>query len=422
MSRTKLLLSLLFAMLAFIFVFSAYARANQNEPQNIVAAAYVSVGAGESGQSKAVNAALNNAVLEALAAALPEDVYSKNFSAFAAFVLKDAGAYVQSYKVLATGASGGMTYVLLEAVIVPEQIKRALNEAGLLSQVGFLSNIAVFIDANSVFAPAMQQWWRVSQLGDTLLLPTNTIGNALAEHGFTFLPAASTHQRAIQGIRNNIAPLDTDIRVVAEAVSSDAVVLGSVTFMSRQDRSVMGNYHVSAELNLRIMETATGKTLCTVTKEAGIVSEDQDLAASLALMEAAQLAAAELSACIAQTQTAATAEPEAYTGGPQKISLAVTGNNRNLTDYTNFRRTVTALDGVSGVNINSLSSDGMRLSFNYEGTAQMLIQRIADFNFPNFTVKVLQNGPDYINYEILEPDDEPQFELVDDEDANLVAQ
>lgn len=422
MSRTKLLLSLLFAVLAFIFVFSAYARANLNESQNIVSAASVSVAAGESGQSKAVNAALNNAVLEALAAALPADVYSKNFSAFATFVLKDAGAYVQSYKVLATGVAGDMAHVMVETAVVPDQIKRALSEAGLLSQTGFLANIAVFIDANSVFAPEMQQWWRVSQLGDTLLLPTNTIGNAMADQGFTFLPAESTHSRAIQGIRNNIAPTDTDIRVVAEAVASDAVVLGSVTFTSRQDRSAMGNYHVSALLNLRIMETATGKTLCTVTKEAGMVSEDQDLAASLALMEAAQLAAAELAACLTQTQTAAVAEPATYTGGPQKISVTVTGDNRNLTDYTNFRRTITALDGVSGVNINSLSSDGMRLSFNYEGTAQMLIQRVADFNFSNFTVKVLQNGADYINYEILAPDDEPQFELVDDEDANATAQ
>lgn len=416
MSRTKVVLSLLFAVLAFVFVFSAYARANQNEPQTFTTAASVSAAAGESGQTKAVNTALNNAVLEALAMALPEDVFSKNFNAFAPFVLKDAGAYIQSYKVLATGASGGMTHAVVEATVVPAEIKRALSDAGLLDQAGFLSNIAVFIDANSVFEPQLQQWWQVSRLDDTLLLPTNTIGNAFADHGFTFLPADGTHARAIQGIRNNIAPMDVDIKVVGDAVEADAVVLGSVTFTSRQDRSAMGNYHVRAVLDLRVMETATGQTICSVMKEAGMVSEDQDLAASLALMEAAQLAAEELSACITQAGTQTVTNEEAYTGGPQKISLTVTGKSGNLTDYTNFRRTVTNMDGVTGVNVNSLSSDGMRLNFNYDGTTQMLIQRVADFNFPNFTVKVQENGVDFINYEILDPDDEPQFTLVDDEE------
>ena len=422
MSRTKIMLSLLFAVLAFIFVFSAYARANQNEAQNITAAASVNDAAGESGQAKAVNAALNNAVLEALAIALPEDVFSKNFNTFAPFVLKDAGAYVQSYKVLATGAGAGMTHAVVEAAIVPGQVKRALSDAGLLNQTGSLTDIAVFIDANSVFEPELQQWWRASRLNDTLLLPTNTIGNALADHGFTFLPAENTHARAIQGIRNNIAPMDADLKVVADAVEADAVVLGSVTFMSRQDRSAAGNYHIRAVLDLRVLEAATGKTICSVMKEAGMVSEDQELGASLALMEAAQLAAAELSACLTQTETQTAATVELYTGAPQKISLNVTGAGRNLTDYTNFRRAVTNMDGVSGVNVNSLSSDGMRLNFNYEGTTQMLIQHVADFNFPNFTVKVLENGADYINYEILNPDDEPQFTLVDDEDASPAAQ
>lgn len=417
MSRTKLALTIFFAVLAFVFVFSAYARANPNEPQNIIAAASVNTADNESGQAKAVNAALNNAVLEALAISLPEDVFSKNFKTFAPFLLKDAGAYVQSYKVLAYGASGGMMHAIVEAAIVPAQVKRALSEAGLLDQAGFLSNVAVFIDANSVFEPQLEQWWRVSRLDETLLLPTNTIGNAMADNGFTFLPAEATHTRAIQGIRNNIAPMDADIQVVADAVDADVVILGSVTFTSRQDRSAMGNYHIRAVLDLRVMEASTGKTICTLMKEAGMVSDDQELGASLALMEAAQLAAVELTVCISQAGTPTGTNPaEVYTDGPQKITMAVTGTGRNLTDYANFRRTVTNMDGVTAVNVNSLSSDGMRLSFNYAGTSQMLIQRIADFNFPNFTVKVLGNGPDYVNYEILDPDDEPQFTLVDDED------
>lgn len=422
MSRTKVVLSLLFAVLAFLFVFSVYASADQNAPKNITAAASVSAAAGEGGQAKAVNAALNNAVLEALTVSLPEDVFSKNFNTLAPFVLKDAGAYVQSYKILATSASGGMTHAVVETTIVPAQIKRALSDAGLLNQAGAVTNIAVFIDANSVFEPEQQQWWRVSRLDDTLLLPTNTIGNALAEHGFTFLPAESAHARAIQGIRNNIAPLDSDVKVIGGVIGADAVVLGSVSLMSRQDRSAMGNYHVRAALDLRVLEIATGKIICLVMKEAGMVSEDQDMAASLALLEAAQLAAAELYTCISQAGTQTVTMPETYADGPQKIIVNVTGKNRNLTDYTNFRRTVTSMDGVSSVNVNSLSSDGMRLSFNYEGTAQMLIQRVADFNFPNFTVKVLANGVDYINYEILNPDDEPQFTLVDDEDESPAAQ
>lgn len=416
MSRKRLIVSLFFALLAFVFVFSAYARA-QNDSQNIIAAASVTVNQGENAQNKAVNAALNNAVLEALALSLPEEIFSKNFTNFAPYLLKDAGQYVESYKVLAVGASGGMTHAIVEASVTPGQVKRALGEAGLLEEAGFLSNIVVFVDANSVFITEPVQWWRVSHLDDTLLMPINTLGNAMAEQGFTFLPAEAAHARAIQAIRNNITPLDTDLAVVGKAVNADAVILGTVTFQSRQDRSVAGNYHINAILDLRVLEVATGKIICNVMQESGMVSDDQDLGASLALMDAAHKAAERLAGCITQSATKpADVAVETYTGEPQKITVQVEGQNRSLTDYTNFRRTLTALSGVSSVNINSLGSDGMRLSFNYSGTTNMLIQRVADFNFPNFTVKVLENGPGFVNFEILDPDDEPQFVLVDDDE------
>lgn len=414
MSRSRVIITLLFALLAFIFVFSAYARAD--DAKNYIAAGSVTLDRNEGSFNRALSAAMNNAVLAALTDAVPENILSKNFSELAPFLLKDAGTYIQSYEILGEGNFNNTSNIVIEAAIVPQQLQNALQSAGLFAGGGSSSaNVAVFVDANSVFDPEMKQWWQVHILPDALLQASNTLGNAITEHGFNYLPAVPTHARATQGIRNNAEPQDADIAVVAKAVDADVVVLGTLTFTSRQDRSVMGNYHIQATANLRVLEVATGKTLCIISKNGGAVNEDQDLGASLALMEVTKLAADELAACIntAQIQTEQTGTTNTYVGESRKIAVSVTGNERSLTDYTNFRRAVANIEGISSVNVSSMSLDGMNISFNYEGTVQMLMDHIANFNFPNFTTKVLTNGPDFINFEISSPDDLPQMEQTD---------
>lgn len=408
MSRKRLIITLLCAVAAFVFVFSAYARAQILEPKTVIVAGQTT-GAG----TAAINAALDNAVLAVMAETLPPEVFKQNFTHFAQHVLKDSGAYVQSYKILAEGAVSGGTHAVIEATVLPEQIKLGLENAGLLAQAGMLSSVAILVDANSVFNPEIQQWWRLTVLPDELALAANSIGNALGEQGYIYTPAAQAHQRASQAIRNNFAPLDNDLVVVGQALNADALILGSVTFTSRQDRSVMGNYHIRAVADLRIMEVSTGKTLCTVTAEGGAVSDDQDFGQQLAMMEMAQNAATELAKCLS-TQAApqvSAVVPEAYTGGVSKITVTVTGQDRKMSDFINFRQTVSSMSGVSDMKVNSMGSDGLRITFNYNGTTQMLMSNIADFNFPNYTAKMTENGKDFIKYEISTPDDVPQFEI-----------
>lgn len=350
---------------------------------------------------------LEGAVRQAALAVLGAEAIGADFSRFLSAISGQAETFVETYRVLGTAPTGNVFRVLVEATVSVETLRSRLGRfAGPAAEPAPSQDETTAEDgAPSVLLLMAHQdlkdispefWWGEGP-GPADAPAETALAETLEATGLQVIPHGNeVPEVAVQGAIIFQPDLnDQEALAIAESLDADLVVVGKAIVYRVPETAPDAPPSFNATVTARVLRVATGKRLDSVLETVVRVADDTAAEGREALTDAGRQAGEKLAETLSgietTTDSAAPVMPEPVPPGDLEIMVQGAGN---LGNFVHFRRKLTEIEGVSGLQIRRMQGDQATLSITYPDGADALARVLSELTFDLFSLSVQAPDPD----------------------------
>jgi hypothetical protein len=358
-------------------------------------------------RQRATQDGLEGAVRQAALAVLGAEAIGADFSRFLSAISGQAETFVENFRVLGTAPTGNVFRVLVEATVSVETLRSRLGRfAGPSADPAPSPDEGTAEDgAPSVLLLMAHQdledispefWWGegpgpADVPAETALAePLEAAGLRVIAHGNEVPDVAVQGAIIFQPDLN-----DQEALAIAESLDADLVLVGKAIVYRVPETAPDAPPSFNATVTARVLRVATGERLDSVLETVVRVADDTAAEGREALTDAGRQAGEKLAETLSGIETtadsAAPVMPEPIPAGDLEIMVQGAGN---LGNFVHFRRKLTEIEGVSGLQIRRMQGDQATLSITYPDGADALARVLSELTFDLFSLSVQAPDPD----------------------------
>ena len=391
--RKRLLCSSFFLAATIFMFFPAEAAAKDTTDT------YIVIGSGliykeniSAARKRAIANSLVSAVGRKAAELLPVEALMTHHEILNEILYGQTSKFVQDYKVLTESTSENNYRVIVQATVKGANIKRELSTAGIIVGKKAMPSILFFIAEQKLTDITPRFWWGK---GMTFVKPSSeqSMTEALREKGFQIIEHGPRVQRLAYSIVDNSPDLNNQEAVdLGSQLNADVIVMGRAVASSAPN--VMGGDIKSFKgmITARVLRTTTGLEIAAVSRTAVTANVDEIAGSRDALSGAGSLLAEDLAQqIIAAWQKEA---KEAFT-----VMIYLDGT-RNLANFVMFRRMLTKIPNVEGIQVKELKSNNATIAVEYKGKSKELAGAMMLHAFETFGINIYEVTEEHLKVEL----------------------
>jgi hypothetical protein len=323
-------------------------------------------------------------------------VLVESFDEVNRLLLFDTSSFVQ-YKVLTETTSGKTYRVIVQANVSVDKIQDLLTRNGILVQNETQLKVLLLIAEKGLEEMSYQSWWEDSF---TTSVSEAALSNALSSQGLVvldhgqFLPA--TLESRLSEMENPPGKFLSDAQAAyfGEWYQADIVIVG--TAAAERASNALGDELRSFKgiLAVRAIRTDTGEILSQSTRNVLIADAEDSTGTRKALTEVGTKTGAFLAVKIQR------AWQEATSTGPLTATIVVKGGYQ-LAHFVTFRKMLSELPDLTGLQTKGITPEETVLEFQYEGTTQGLAEMLLLKSSDDFGIHITEAAPEMIRLMIV---------------------
>ena len=323
---------------------------------------------------------------------LPVEALKTHHETLNAILYGQTSKFVQDYKVLTESTSEKTYRVIVQATVKSANIKRELSSAGIIVGKKSMPSILFFIAEQKLMDITPRFWWGK---GMTFVKPSSeqSMTEALREKGFQIIEHGPRVQRLAYSVVENSPDLNNQEAVdLGSQLNADVIVMGRAIASSAPN--VMGGDIKSFKgmITARVLRTTTGVEIAAVSRTAVTANVDEIAGSRDALSGAGSLLAEDLAQqIIAAWQKEA---KEAFT-----VMIYLDGT-RNLANFVMFRRMLTKIPNVEGIQVKELKSNNATIAVEYKGKSKELAGAMMLHAFETFGINIYEVAEEHLKVEL----------------------
>ena len=273
-------------------------------------------------------------------------------------IFSKIGGYIKDYKVLSSGPDGEFYKTRLWASVKQADIRKQINDLGLLLQTNTVNNprVVVLIEEFVNEKPVQNQTAATVIMGELISKDYKVVDQEQLEKN-------KKDDQMIAALKGD----EKAAAQIAKKFDAEIAVVGKVTSTVKQNPSeyLKDTMLSSTMLNLKVVKTTTGEALYAVFKKANLWDFSGDAATAKATARVAEEASVELAGTIAA---------KLY----ESVSVLITVNGiTNLNKLEDLRKTVRYLDGVSDAKTRDFAEGSAQIELTLKyGNAQLIAAKL----------------------------------------------
>lgn len=395
-SLRKMALILLAA--AFIPAFTGSASAQRIADQKTIVAPgfsriYSNV---DDAKNAAIAESIRFAVHTSASEMLSENQITEQYETISAELLRNPNRFIQDYRIVREFQADRSYRVLVRATVLNDEVRKALAAAGVQIRPEEMPSVLFMVAERHAGELDHAYWWRGQGDAQAPRTAAFAITGIMTEKGFTVInPRRVLGNLASykQGLSLSATPADYEAAVFGRRMGAHLVILGTAESMESRNRMGEDAHAYESRVDLKVIDTSTGRVLTSARRNMVSTGPDESTTAKNAMADAAFQAGMHLAPRIESLWQG----KEIPEGG---TTLSVSGENI-LASLEAFRRTVTGMNGVSGVRTMRLSSDAVELWVDFQGTADELARDLIRQSYGAFGINIEQVSEETIEIELL---------------------
>ncbi len=323
-------------------------------------------------REQGVEAAKRNAIEKAIGVWVTGQQIVQQAALIEEKIFSKVGGYIKDYKVLSQGPDGEFYKTKLWASVKQADIRKQINDLGLLLQTNTVNNprVVVLVEEYINDKLAANQTAATVIMGELLSKEYKVVDQEQ-------LDKIKTDDRAIAALKGD----EKAAAQIARKFDADIAVVGKVTSTVKPNpyEYLKDTLLSNTVLNLKVVKTTTGDALYAVNKSASTWDLTGEAASAKATVKVAEEASRELAGTIAA---------KLY----ESVSVLITVNGlTNLNRLEDFRKAVRYFDGVSEARTRDFleGSAQIELTLKY-GNAQLIAAKLESLK--DWNLKVTEAG------------------------------
>ena len=353
---------------------------------------------------RATQDGLEGAVLQAASVLVGAERLGADLSWFLSTLSGQAESFVENYRVLGTAPTGNQFRVLVEATVSAETLRSRLtrfSSPATPSTADATSNedglrVLVLMAHQDLEDISPEFWWGEGSGPESMPAET-ALGDALKDAGLSIVAHGNQVPNvAVQGAIIFQPDLNNqEALAIAESFDADLAVVGKAIVYRVPETVDEARPSFNATVTARALRVDTKESLGSVLETVVRVGADAGAKGQEALTAAGRRAGEKLAETLSSVTIApGTPEedaPESMRTGDLEI---VVGGAGNLGNFVHFRRKLTEIDGLSGLQIRRMQGDQATLSVTYPDDADALARVLSELTFDLFSLSVQAPDPD----------------------------
>jgi hypothetical protein len=359
-------------------------------------------------RQRATRNGLEGAVLQAASRLVGAERIGADLSPFLSTISGQAENFVENYRVLGTAPTGNQFRVLVEATVSAETLRTRLARftappaaaAADSEDPGFETGggprVLILMAHQDLEDISPEFWWGEGPGPETIPAET-ALAEVLTEAGLSIV----THGNQVPNVAVQGAIIfqpdlnNQEALSIAESYDADLVVVGKAIVYRVPETAGEARPSFNATVTARALRVDTKESLGSVLETVVRVAADAGAEGEEALAAAGRLAGEKLAEPLASVSIAP-GNPERDATEPVRageLEIVVNGAG-NLGNFVQFRRKLTAVEGVSGLQIRRMQDDEATLAVTYPGGADALARALSEESFQLFSLSVQSPDPD----------------------------
>lgn len=337
----------------------------------------------DDGRQTAITDGLTAAVGRATQTLLSQEALRQHFGELDALVFRQARKFVSNYKVLSQTRDGLHYRVLVVATVSVRKIDQELRGLGILKSQPQNPTVLLLIAEQNIDDFAPRFWWGPNKKGNSSIA-MDTMVKPLSAQGLTVLgPAQLRNRKNVDWKRFNKAELT--FREAADlglTVGADLVIVGNSLAVPSSAEVGSGMQALKGSVSAHVIDAKSAEEVAKISQTALGMHTNEVGAGVEALSNAGRIAGQALARKIVQawqTQSKSVA----------RIEVIVEGT-KNLVNFVQFRRALSALEGVEKVQIKEMGTNAATLIVDFNGTAEALAADLGKQSFGAFGLNLLE--------------------------------
>jgi len=390
-------LAILLATLAVIIPSSVMAQSESgSKTVAVIGTGHIKDGDISTARQDAISDALVTAVGMVTTDLLHQLVLVESFQDINRLLLSDAGSFVQ-YKILTETTSGKIYRVMVEIDISIDRIQNLLAQNNILVQNETPLSVLLLIAEKQLDDTTYRSWWSdpfVESLAESGLSDTLTSqGIQVIDHGQS-LPATLEAYLEETDSSNGWNLSDSQAAYFGTWYQADVVVVGYT--IAERAPNAMGDELRSfrGTLTVRALRSNTAELLTEYTRNVLTADADDIAGSQKALSEVGTRAGALLTGKIQS------AWKQSEKTGPMTVTVVVKGGYQ-LSHFVAFRRMLSELPGVNGLQTSSMTPEETVLNLEYDGTPQEMAEVLLLKSFEDFGIYIAEASPDTLRLSLV---------------------
>ena len=344
-----------------------------------------------SAKNAAVSRGLLSAVQTAAAQLISNRDLTENFGTIAGVLSSRQEAFVQDYRILKEFRGEKHYQVLVQATVSKQKIQEAFSRAGIRTESDQMPAVLLMVAEKNIDDLGFDYWWRQGYADSSQPASVSPIKEIFTRKGFTLVQPDSgggLPGDLFSGIDPGARAADHEASLLGNRLKADIVIVGTAVAEATANRMGENIRTFKADVNLRVIDAGTGKTLTTVQKQALTAGEDPDKGGKAALADAAYQAGKHLADRVAplwrNTEQA-----------DDQFMIRVQGDSV-LLYLEDLRSALREQSGVSGIQTSEMTGNSAVLVVDFDGTARELANSLLVQSFERFGINIREISEDGI--------------------------
>lgn len=364
-------------------------------------------------RQRATQNGLEGAVLQAASRLAGAERIGADLSPFLSTISGQAESFVESFRVLGTAPTGSQFRVLVEATVSAETLRTRLARftapapiapgdpqgaasGDVAAETGGGPRALILMAHQDLEDISPEFWWGEGP-GPEAIPAETALAEVLTEAGLSIV----THGNQVPNVAVQGAIIfqpdlnNQEALSIAESYDADLVVVGKAIVYRVPETADEARPSFNATVTARALRVDTQESLGSVLETVVRVAADAGAEGEEALAAAGRLAGEKLAESLASVSiTPGDPERDAVEPvGAGELEIAVNGAG-NLGNFVQFRRKLTAVEGVSGLQIRRMQGDEAILTVTYPNGADALARALSEEDFQLFSLSVQAPDPD----------------------------
>jgi len=337
----------------------------------------------------AITSGLNEAVIQVAQTIVPPELLISHFKALVALLDQRTESFVQRYKVLAEHNTEKEYQVLIEAVVLRDRIKEAVDEAGLMVENVPLPAILFLVSEQSIGESTPRFWWHAD--GEGQEIPAEkALAGALGARGYGVVD----HSTPLPEGSDRMELSGVEVVRIGRYYKADLVIAGKATARLAKNTRVTDLKTYEGAMTVRAYRVDSGAQIAISHAQAVAVNTD-DIAGGKSVF---QLVANIVADDVAQQLSAHRRHPGASALSP--IVVDVSGTN-HLRSFVALRKALNTMAGVERMQIEALIPPRATLRVHFHGSAGKLARNLKKIRSTMLRLQVEPSGADHVNVILL---------------------